>query len=606
MKRLFGIILAVLLCWSTAAHADSLGCFNASQSVHIWAQFANASGVATSPTTPAAKVFSPTDTTAASFTPTLAEIDATGSPGLTRGSFTLGASPTAGIWTVRYQGTVGGNVLVATDVFQVPCPSVAIRAGGITASSFASDGTISAIATVTLTLSADVIAATNQFAYQAQIQVYNPTTFLLKANACIIASTTAAGPADTVTTAEDISALIAVADAFIVAPDPACRNLRPTTAGNTFDKIGYALTSAEHTAIAGDVWNAPRSSHTAAGTFGQALQVIRSGTAQAGAVSTITLDASASATDNLYNNSQVWIVGGTGAGQTRQISSYVGSTKVATVNANWAITPDATSVFMILPLGITPQTSGLTAADVWTYSTRALTDKTGFSLAAGAIVAATFGVGAIDAAAIAPGAITASEAPNLDAAVTSRLASASYTAPDNATIGTIAGYLCNGTGSCAAPTNTGVWNRLDAVLSTRSSQSSLDLKIPTNFIFTGSFVRAQVAAIDNDAITAAAIAPSAIGPSETGLPTGSVQAGAANCNGGTNSPTTFATSLTQATTNHWSKTQLITFTSGSLLNQTAQISGYTWTGAVGCLSVTSTLGLTGTPGVGDTFAIVNK
>lgn len=80
------------------------------------------------------------------------------------------------------------------------------------------------------------------------------------------------------------------------------------------------------------------------------IQIARTGTAQAGSTSTtIKLDASASAVDNLYNELICYIVSGTGAGQSRQVTGYVGSTKVATVDAAWATTPDATSVFQLLP-----------------------------------------------------------------------------------------------------------------------------------------------------------------------------------------------------------------------------------------------------------------
>ena len=78
---------------------------------------------------------------------------------------------------------------------------------------------------------------------------------------------------------------------------------------------------------------------------------VRSGTAQAGGASTITLDAGASATDNLYQDSVCLIVAGTGAGQQRSIQSYVGSTKVATVFPAWTTQPDSTSVFVLLPFG---------------------------------------------------------------------------------------------------------------------------------------------------------------------------------------------------------------------------------------------------------------
>lgn len=74
---------------------------------------------------------------------------------------------------------------------------------------------------------------------------------------------------------------------------------------------------------------------------------IRSRKATAGAAGTITLDASASATDDFYNGCLIEIVGGTGVGQSRIISDYVGSTKVASVGSNWATNPDNTSVFRI-------------------------------------------------------------------------------------------------------------------------------------------------------------------------------------------------------------------------------------------------------------------
>lgn len=80
------------------------------------------------------------------------------------------------------------------------------------------------------------------------------------------------------------------------------------------------------------------------------LQAIRSNTAQAGAAGTITLDASASASDDFYNDTQIYLTGGTGAGQARRIRDYVGATKVATVVPNWTTNPDATSTFAILPV----------------------------------------------------------------------------------------------------------------------------------------------------------------------------------------------------------------------------------------------------------------
>lgn len=98
------------------------------------------------------------------------------------------------------------------------------------------------------------------------------------------------------------------------------------------------------------------------------LQTFRSNTAQAGAATTITLDAAASAVDSYYNNALIVLTGGTGVGQSRFISAYVGATKVATV-ATWATNPDATTTFAILPFdavaGASAPTAAQNATAVW-------------------------------------------------------------------------------------------------------------------------------------------------------------------------------------------------------------------------------------------------
>lgn len=72
-----------------------------------------------------------------------------------------------------------------------------------------------------------------------------------------------------------------------------------------------------------------------------------SGTAQAGGATTITLRSGASAVNDHYNECLVKIISGTGAGQIRTITGYVGSTKVATVST-WTTNPDATSVYVVV------------------------------------------------------------------------------------------------------------------------------------------------------------------------------------------------------------------------------------------------------------------
>lgn len=74
---------------------------------------------------------------------------------------------------------------------------------------------------------------------------------------------------------------------------------------------------------------------------------VESGVAQAGTASTLTLRSGASSVDDFYNGLQVEIVRGTGLGQVRAISNYVGSSKLATLDRDWSTTPDTTSVYKI-------------------------------------------------------------------------------------------------------------------------------------------------------------------------------------------------------------------------------------------------------------------
>ena len=81
------------------------------------------------------------------------------------------------------------------------------------------------------------------------------------------------------------------------------------------------------------------------------LPVIRTGMAQAGGASTITLDSGASAVDNYYAGCYINVTNNSPAnalGQARLIVSYVGSTKVATVEGTYGTNPDSTSTFEVL------------------------------------------------------------------------------------------------------------------------------------------------------------------------------------------------------------------------------------------------------------------
>jgi hypothetical protein len=133
--------------------------------------------------------------------------------------------------------------------------------------------------------------------------------------------------------------------------------------------------------VAADVWNAVRTSYTVAGSFGRALQITRDGTAQAGAAGTITLDSGASAVTNFYNNDLLEIIGGTGIGQSRFITAYNASTKVATMSSNWATNPDNTSVFAIHYFDAVPGATAPTAAQNATAVWQDLTAGTDFGTA---------------------------------------------------------------------------------------------------------------------------------------------------------------------------------------------------------------------------------
>ncbi|MBE9485451.1 MAG: hypothetical protein IMY74_11420 [Bacteroidetes bacterium] len=83
--------------------------------------------------------------------------------------------------------------------------------------------------------------------------------------------------------------------------------------------------------------------------------VVDQGVAQAGSTSsTIKLRAYASATNDIYLCNIVIIIAGTGRGQARLVDAYNGATKVITLcGDDWTTTPDDTSVYVIIPYGVT-------------------------------------------------------------------------------------------------------------------------------------------------------------------------------------------------------------------------------------------------------------
>ena len=157
------------------------------------------------------------------------------------------------------------------------------------------------------------------------------------------------------------------------------------------------------------------------------LGQVKTGTAQAGAATTITLSSDSVILDDYYVGCYVNITNDSPAnvlGQARLITDYVGSTRVATVEAAWGTNPSVASTFEILATDTWIQR----LADVNAFGGIASTQAAGrpevntthaagtawasgaitaASIAAAAITAAKFGAGAIDAAAVAGGAIDA-------------------------------------------------------------------------------------------------------------------------------------------------------------------------------------------------------
>lgn len=118
-------------------------------------------------------------------------------------------------------------------------------------------------------------------------------------------------------------------------------------AANIYDSLvaGTDDLAVDAAAIADAVFDEALSGHTTPGSLGQRL-LQASGTAQAGAAGTVTLASGSSATDDEYVGRTVVVIAGTGVGQARTISDYVGSTKVASVSPDWTTAPDSTSVYV--------------------------------------------------------------------------------------------------------------------------------------------------------------------------------------------------------------------------------------------------------------------
>ena len=150
---------------------------------------------------------------------------------------------------------------------------------------------------------------------------------------------------------------------------------------------------------------------------------VRFGVAQAGTSTSITLDTGASATEDIFKGLAVRVFANTGQRQLRIITAYNGTTKVATVSPAWAVTPDSTSVFGLVIVG--------GPAAVQSMADNVLTAD---AIAADAIGSSELAATAASEIATAVRTELTTEMGRIDVAVSTRLATTGYTAPDNASI----------------------------------------------------------------------------------------------------------------------------------------------------------------------------
>lgn len=163
-------------------------------------------------------------------------------------------------------------------------------------------------------------------------------------------------------------------------------------AASVTGNVGGNVTGSVGSVASGGITNASLAVDTG-------FKSIRSNTAQAGAAGTVTLDASSSATDSFYVDAVVVLTGGTGAGQVRLISAYVGATKVASVTPNWTTNPDNTSTFALLP--VSRHDIGAIVGSVPNALISGRVDSNAQVVGTGAIVSGSFAANAIDSGALA-------------------------------------------------------------------------------------------------------------------------------------------------------------------------------------------------------------
>lgn len=156
--------------------------------------------------------------------------------------------------------------------------------------------------------------------------------------------------------------------------------------------------SAAAATIADAVWDEVLSSGAHATLFsaGKRLQnvVLRGGTAISGGANYIEFPGPWSSTDGIYEENIVSIVDGTGAAQTRLITEYIGSSRIAYVDRDWEVIPDHTSEIELLPFsGVLLSQHGIAAAGAASSITLASTASATSATYVGSVIYISSGTG---------------------------------------------------------------------------------------------------------------------------------------------------------------------------------------------------------------------
>lgn len=334
---------------------------------------------------------------------------------------------------------------------------------------------------------------------------------------------------------------------------------------------------------------------------GSGLTPLASGTAQGGTASTIQLATGETFADDELNGNVVKITSGTGAGQSRLITDYTGSTDTATVSPNWTTNPSSDSVYEVVEgaanmvaVGLTAQTAGDIIADTEAVladseaivaDTNELqgdwTDGGRLDLIVDAVLADTEAAVPVltDTEAI----LTDSEAILADTeAAVPVLTDTEAILSDTEASQTSESTLITDTEAILADTEAAVpvLTDTEAIL---TDTESVDGRLPAALV--GGRMDSDVEAINNDTTAADNLAASALG-----IETGAFE--------GTPTTTVMQTNLAEATDDHYIG-RILVVTSGAGAGQATDITDYA--GATGTLTVTAVVTA---PAATDTFVIV--